>query len=224
MLELENIVLSYPDGAGRLTALDGVDLQIAAGEFVALTGPSGSGKSSLLAVASTLTTPDSGAVRIGGQLVTGLNSAALAQIRREKLGIIFQAPNLIPALTVAEQLEIAARLNGTPRGNKRELLRKKITELLTEVDMAEHAAKRPGELSGGMRQRVNIARALINDPQVLLVDEPTSALDTERSTAVMQLLKQLTKARGLATAVVTHDTEQLVWCDRKVTLVDGKLS
>lgn len=225
MLDITDAELIYPDGDSETVALRQVSLRVNAGEIVAITGASGSGKSSLLAVAATLQRPNSGRVVIAGIDTTDMNSAELAKLRREKLGIIFQAPNLIPSLTVREQLEIAAELRGTPRGSvQRSAVSERITELLAAVDMADQAKKRPGELSGGQRQRVNIARALMNSPRVLLVDEPTSALDSVRSEAVMALLNKLTADFNLATVVVTHDREQLHWCDAEYVMADGVLA
>ncbi|RRD61165.1 ABC transporter ATP-binding protein [Leucobacter sp. OH1287] len=225
MLEITDVELIYPDGDSETVALRRVSLRVNAGEMVAITGASGSGKSSLLAVAATLQRPNRGRVTIAGVDTTGMNGAELAKLRRDKLGIIFQAPNLIPSLTVAEQLEIASELRGTTRGRaQRNAVSKRVAELLSAVDMADHAKKRPGELSGGQRQRVNIARALMNSPRVLLVDEPTSALDSVRSEAVMALLKQLTVDFNLATVVVTHDREQLHWCDSEYVMSDGVLT
>ncbi|MEH1013154.1 ABC transporter ATP-binding protein [Micromonospora sp. CPCC 206060] len=218
-LHLTDIVLTYPDGDGRLTALDQVDLHVPAGTTTAVVGPSGSGKSSLLAVAATLITPDAGRVVIDGVDTTGLHPKQLTALRRERIGIVFQQPNLIASLTATEQLQVMAHLDGRSGRDARHRARR----LLDTVDLSARADRRPHQLSGGERQRVNIARALMNDPAVLLVDEPTSALDHERGAAVIDLLTGLTTERGIATVIVTHDTNHLNRTDRMVEVVDGRL-
>ncbi|GGT02846.1 ABC transporter ATP-binding protein [Streptomyces kurssanovii] len=219
-LLLDDITLTYPDGRGRLTALDRVALDVPAGSLTAVVGPSGSGKSSLLAVAATLVTPDSGRIVVDGADTAGLGPAAKAALRRERIGIVFQQPNLLPSLTAAEQLQVMAHVSGrlerTARG--------RALELLDAVGLAAEAGRRPHQLSGGQRQRVNIARALMNDPSVLLVDEPTSALDHERGAAVLDLLVGLTRERATATVLVTHDLAHLERMDRTVTMTDGRLT
>ncbi|MFF9837968.1 ABC transporter ATP-binding protein [Streptomyces sp. NPDC020422] len=219
-LVLDDVTLTYPDGDGRLTALDAVSLDVPAGSLTAVVGPSGSGKSSLLAVAATLVTPDSGRVVVAGVDVGTLTRAAKAELRREKIGIVFQQPNLLPSLNALEQLEVMAHLSG---GTSR-AVRERAMGLLDAVGLADQAHKRPHQLSGGQRQRVNIARALMNQPSVLLVDEPTSALDHERGAAVMELLAGLTRERGTATVLVTHDRTHLGRADRTVTVRDGRLT
>ncbi|MBZ6084340.1 ABC transporter ATP-binding protein [Streptomyces olivaceus] len=219
-LILTDVTLTHPDGDGRLTALDRVTLEVPGGGLTAVVGPSGSGKSSLLAVAATLITPDSGTVAVDGTDTTGLSRGELAGLRRHRIGIVFQQPNLLPSLTAAEQLQVMARLDGRrPRAARGRAL-----ELLDAVGLADHAGRRPHQLSGGQRQRVNIARALMNDPGVLLVDEPTSALDHERGAAVVDLITRLTRERGTATVLVTHDRAQLAAADRVARLHDGRLS
>ncbi|MFB6790327.1 ABC transporter ATP-binding protein [Streptomyces olivaceus] len=219
-LILTDVTLTHPDGDGRLTALDRVTLEVPGGGLTAVVGPSGSGKSSLLAVAATLITPDSGTVAVDGTDTTGLSRGELADLRRHRIGIVFQQPNLLPSLTAAEQLQVMARLDGRrPRPARGRAL-----ELLDAVGLADHAGRRPHQLSGGQRQRVNIARALMNDPGVLLVDEPTSALDHERGAAVVDLITRLTRERGTATVLVTHDRAQLTAADRVARLHDGRLS
>ncbi|MGW5623759.1 ABC transporter ATP-binding protein [Streptomyces olivaceus] len=219
-LILTDVTLTHPDGDGRLTALDRVTLEVPGGGLTAVVGPSGSGKSSLLAVAATLITPDSGAVAVDGTDTTGLSRGELAALRRHRIGIVFQQPNLLPSLTAAEQLQVMARLDGRrPRA-----VRGRALELLDAVGLADHAGRRPHRLSGGQRQRVNIARVLMNDPSVLLVDEPTSALDHERGAAVVDLITRLTRERGTATVLVTHDRAQLAVADRGARLHDGRLS
>ncbi|WP_033439811.1 ABC transporter ATP-binding protein [Saccharothrix sp. NRRL B-16314] len=219
-LRLTDIVLTYPDGDTRLTAVDHADLHVPAGTVTALVGPSGSGKSSLLAVAAALVTPDSGEVVVDGTTVTGMSRAQMTTLRRKKIGIVFQQPNLISSLTASEQLEVMAHLDGRSPRTARRLAR----ELLASVGLAELAGRRPHQCSGGQRQRLNIARALMNDPAVLLVDEPTSALDQERGTAVIELLTTLTRRRGTATVLVTHDRAHLDDVDDVAEIVDGRLT
>lgn len=219
-LALTDVTLTYPDGDGRLTALDRVSLDVPAGCLTAVVGPSGSGKSSLLAVAATLVTPDEGRVVVAGADVTGLGRARQAELRREHVGIVFQQPNLLPSLTAVEQLQVMTHLSGgSARG-----ARKRAMELLDAVGLADRAGNRPHQLSGGQRQRVNIARALMNEPALLLVDEPTSALDHERGAAVLDLLITLTRQRSTATVLVTHDRTHLDRVDRTVTMHDGRLT
>lgn len=219
-LTLTDVTLTYPDGDGRLTALDRVSLEVPAGTLTAVVGPSGSGKSSLLAAAATLVTPDSGEVVVAGTRTGPLTAAGRAALRREHIGIVFQQPNLLPSLTAAEQLQVMAHLSG---GRAREA-RRRAVELLDAVGLADRADRRPHQLSGGQRQRINIARALMNEPEVLLVDEPTSALDHERGAAVLDLLVTLTRQRATATVLVTHDLAHLDRMDRTVTMDDGRLT
>ncbi|WP_030055611.1 MULTISPECIES: ABC transporter ATP-binding protein [Streptomyces] len=219
-LHLDRITLTYPDGDGRLTALDDVSLTVPEGSITAVVGPSGSGKSSLLAVAATLITPDSGRVVIDGTDTAGLGRADLTALRRTRIGIVFQQPNLLPSLTAVEQLQVMAHLDGRA---PREALPRAL-DLLAAVGLRDQAARRPHQLSGGQRQRVNIARALMNDPTVLLVDEPTSALDHERGAAVLDLITELTHRRATATVLVTHDRTHLTAVDQIAEVHDGKLT
>ncbi|TDD10065.1 ABC transporter ATP-binding protein [Saccharopolyspora terrae] len=218
-LELNDITLTYPDGDSQLTALDRVSLQVPAGSLTAVVGPSGSGKSSLLAVAATLITPDSGAVAIDGPSTTGLSRGELAELRRTKIGIVFQQPNLLASLTAAEQLQVMAQIDG----RKPRAARGRARELLDAVGMADLSGRRPHQLSGGQRQRVNIARALMHDPTVLLVDEPTSALDHDRGAAVIDLITELTHRQATATVLVTHDRTHLTAVDQIAEVHDGRL-
>ncbi|MEV6791938.1 ABC transporter ATP-binding protein [Streptomyces sp. NPDC051320] len=219
-LTLHEVTLTYPDGEGRVTALDSVRLDVPAGSLTAVVGPSGSGKSSLLAVAATLVTPQHGQVLVDGVDTASLSRAEKAALRRERVGIVFQQPNLLPALTAAEQLQVMAHLSGRPPARTRDRAR----ELLAAVGLTEQADRRPHQLSGGQRQRVNIARALMNEPSVLLVDEPTSALDHERGAGVLDLLVTLTRQRGTATVLVTHDRTHLDRMDRTASMADGRLT
>jgi len=219
-LHLTGITLTYPDGDGRLTALDRVTLDVPRGTLTAVVGPSGSGKSSLLAVAATLVTPDSGTVTVDGADTGRMSRGELADLRRRRIGIVFQQPNLLPSLTAAEQLQVMAHIDGrSPRA-----ARERALDLLAAVGLADQSGRRPHQLSGGQRQRVNIARALMNDPGVLLVDEPTSALDHERGAAVVGLITRLTRERDTATVLVTHDRTHLAAADRVTEVRDGRLS
>ncbi|WP_328912364.1 MULTISPECIES: ABC transporter ATP-binding protein [unclassified Streptomyces] len=219
-LRLTDITLTYPDGAGRLTALDRVSLSVPAGTITAVVGPSGSGKSSLLAVAATLITPDTGRVSVAGTDTHGLGRNELTTLRRTTMGIVFQQPNLLPSLTAAEQLQVIAHIDGRSPGKAR----RRALDMLDAVGLADQADRRPHQLSGGQRQRVNIARAFMNDPAVLLVDEPTSALDHERGAAVLDLITTLTHRRATATVLVTHDPSLLTAVDAVAEVHDGRLT
>ena len=218
-LHLTDVTLTYPDGGARLTALDDVDLDVPAGTITALVGPSGSGKSSLLAVAATLISPDTGHVVIAGTDTTGLSRSRLTELRRTRIGMVFQQPNLLPSLTAAEQLQVMAHLDGrAPRAARGHAM-----ELLEAVGLTGQADRRPHQLSGGQRQRINIARSLMNEPAVLLVDEPTSALDQERGAAILDLITTLPHRQGTATVLVTHDRTHLTAVDQIVEIHDGHL-
>ena len=219
-LVLSNVTLTHADGDEQITALDHVNLTVPEGQFLAVVGPSGSGKSSLLAVAGTLLTPDSGRVEINGTDVTDLDNAARTRVRREQLGFVFQGTNLIPSLTAVDQLLAVVHLNGErPRDAEA-----RAEQLLGTVGLAGKLDRRPHQLSGGERQRVGIARALINDPAVLLVDEPTSALDHDRGVQIVELLADVTHSREVATVMVTHDSALLGAVDRVTRMEDGVLT
>ncbi|MEU8248737.1 ABC transporter ATP-binding protein [Nonomuraea sp. NPDC048916] len=218
-LLVEGVTLRLGDGDATVTALDDVRLAVTPGEFVAIVGPSGSGKSSLLAVAGALTTPDSGRVLLDGVDITRASSREKARHRRNRIGFVFQSGNLIPALTAVDQLRFALDVAGKRPSAGHEPL-----ALLERVGMAHRARHRPQHLSGGERQRVGIARALVTRPAVLLVDEPTAALDRARSDDIVKLLAHETHESAVATIMVTHDHDVLGHCDRVLSMVDGKLS
>lgn len=221
MIALHDVTLTFDDGGSRLTAVDRAELVCSPGTVTGLTGASGSGKSSLLAVAATLVRPDSGRVVIDGVEATTLSRTEASRVRRSRIGIVFQQSNLIPALTAREQLLVMDRLGGR---RERARTQTRAEELLVEVGLEGRGDARVAQLSGGQRQRVNVARALMNEPSVLLVDEPTSALDSERGAAVVDLIVRLTRERGTATLLVTHEAEHLPRLDRVVTMHDGRLS
>ncbi|MEV0260026.1 ABC transporter ATP-binding protein [Streptomyces sp. NPDC050617] len=220
-LSLESVTLTYPDGDRRLTALDAVSLRVPAGELAAVVGPSGSGKSSLLAVAATLLRPEAGRVVVAGEDTARLSAKARTALRRERVGIVFQQPNLLPSLTALEQLLVVEDLRG--RGAR--AARGRAAELLESVGLdGPKQRRRPHQLSGGERQRVNIARALFGGPSVLLVDEPTSALDHERGERIVELLADVTRRHRTATVLVTHDHGLLGRADRVLSMEDGRLA
>ncbi len=214
-VEMVAVTLELGDGDRSVRALDSVDLRVDSGEFVAVVGPSGSGKSSLLAVAGALTSPTSGTVRVHGQDLADLSRAAATRFRLKDIGFVFQSGNLVPALTVGDQLRLVYRLSGR-RGFDP-------MPLLEQVGMAHKVNRRPHELSGGEKQRVGIARALVNSPSLLLVDEPTSALDRQRSQEVVELLRNEAEENNVATLMVTHDHAVLHHCHRVLSMEDGRL-
>ncbi|MDQ1111380.1 putative ABC transport system ATP-binding protein [Microbacterium testaceum] len=222
MILLDDVTLTYPDADARVTAVDHVTLEGRPGIVTGITGPSGSGKSSLLALAATLVRPDSGRVIVAGTDATRLSAAAATALRRQSIGIVFQQPQLLPALTAREQLRVMAELGGPDRRERRALVRSRVDELLEAVGLGALADRRPAQLSGGQRQRVAIARALVHEPRVLLVDEPTSALDTARGGEIMALLSRLTRERETATLLVTHDLVHRDALDETVEIVDGR--
>lgn len=226
-LTLDHITLTYPDGDSTLTAVDKVSLNVAPGQATAILGPSGSGKSSVLAVAATLTRPTSGLVLIGDDVVNApadaleaKPDARSAQLRRDRIGIVFQQPQLIESLTALEQLELMRHIQGhSPRSGT-----DRAKELLDIVGLSDSMHKLTAQLSGGQQQRVSIARALMNSPEVLLVDEPTSALDHDRGSQIIDLIVKLTRESSASTLIVTHDEATLDPVSDRLHLVDGKIS
>ena len=216
-LVLSDVSLELGDGEQRVRVLDHVNLHVANGEFAAVVGPSGSGKSSLLAVAGALSLPDSGSVKLGGRELITATKRQRAKYRLKDVGFVFQSGNLIPSLTAADQLRMVNRLAKGPRNFDP-------MPLLAAVGMEHRAKHRPGQLSGGERQRVGIARAMVTKPAVMLLDEPTATLDSARSREVVELLAQRAREMGIATVMVTHDREMLDLCDTVYGMNDGALS
>ncbi len=198
-------------------ALRGIDLEVRRGEFVALVGPSGSGKSTLMAILGCLDSPTGGTYALDGQAVEGLSGGALARIRNEKVGFVFQTYNLLPKATVARNVELPMLYAGVG-GRER---RARALELLERVGIPEKAGRLPAELSGGQRQRVAIARALANRPALLLADEPTGALDSKTGAEVLALFRDL-HAQGHTVVLVTHDPAVAAVAHRRVHLRDGR--
>lgn len=224
MIHLDDVTLTFPDGDSRITAVDHVSLTAHPGTVTGITGPSGSGKSSLLAVAATLIRPDSGRVLVDGVDAARLTTKDAGDLRRDRIGIVFQQSNLLPALTAQEQLVVMNELGQSGSRARRTAVATRATELLAAVGLADQRDKRPHQLSGGQRQRVNIARALMNEPSVLLVDEPTSALDQERGAQIIELILNLTDLLDTSTLLVTHDVVHLPRMHGVVHLVDGRLA
>lgn len=218
-LVLTEVTLVLGTGDAAVTALDRVDLTVEPGQFTAVIGPSGSGKSSLLAVAGGLIRPTSGTVAVAGVDLVGLSDRARTALRRDQIGYVFQQANLFPALTAREQLMLVAHL----AGRNMSAAAARAEELLDAVGVVHRADRRPDQLSGGERQRIGIARALMSAPAVLLVDEPTSALDQHRAQVIAELLAEQTHRVGTATIMVTHDTGILEHADRTYSMRDGQL-
>jgi putative ABC transport system ATP-binding protein len=207
-----------------IDALRGVDVSIAAGEMVAIMGPSGSGKSTLMHLLGLLHAPDTDdgpapTLRIDGVDATTLSDGDRTLIRARSMGFVFQSFNLVPTLTAAENVALAAEYAGTSRGAARSAAR----EALASVGLAERGDHRPMELSGGEQQRVAIARALVNDPKLILGDEPTGNLDSSRALEVLALLRRFNQERGQTVLLVTHDAEVGASCDRIIRMRDGRI-
>jgi len=219
MVELVEAVKTYKLGKTEVRALRGVSLSVKEGEFVAIMGPSGSGKSTLLHVIGCLDRPDQGRVYLNGQEVSGLSEDRLAEFRGKFVGFVFQTFNLVPTLSVLENVELPMTFQGVPRKRRLALAR----ELLVQVGLGERLRHRPAELSGGERQRVAIARALVNDPKLILADEPTGNLDSVSGAQVMELLKGLNEEQDKTLIVVTHDPEIASYAGRTVHIRDGRI-
>ncbi|PGM52691.1 ABC transporter ATP-binding protein [Bacillus sp. AFS053548] len=220
-LVLDNISKIYNDGDSlATTVLDQVSIQVKAGELVAVVGPSGSGKSTFLSIAGALLSPTSGKILIDDIEISNLPANKLNEFRLSKIGFIFQMSNLIPYLTVKDQLLLIAELAGI----KNKVAEKKANELLEQLGLSKRMTNYPENLSGGERQRVAIARALMNDPKVIFADEPTASLDSERGRSVVEMLSKEVKQRQKAAIMVTHDKRMLDLCDRVVYIENGKLT
>ncbi len=219
VIELKNIGMTFTDREEPTIALKNVNLAIAQGEFVAIIGPSGSGKSTLMNVLGLLDVPTSGEFLLDGNLVANLSDSGLAKLRREKIGFVFQSFNLLPRLTVVQNVELPLVYGGMPAGKRRA----RALELLSLVGLYERAGYKPHQISGGQTQRVAIARALANHPSLILADEPTGNLDTKASKAIIDELRRLNRETGATIVIVTHNPEIAEQTDRTVTVRDGEI-
>jgi putative ABC transport system ATP-binding protein len=219
VLEMKAVTKVYGSGPNQVRALTGVHLSLSAGEMIAVMGPSGSGKSSLLTIAGSLEEPTSGEVLVEGAPLGGMSRDDRARLRRRSIGYVFQDFNLLAGFTAAENVSLPLELDGVSVKKARAAAR----AALEEMDLADRADAFPDELSGGQRQRVAIARALVGDRRVLLADEPTGALDSLNGESVMRLLRAACR-RGAAAILVTHDAQLASWADRVVFLRDGAIT
>jgi putative ABC transport system ATP-binding protein len=217
VLDAVGVVKFLGQGAGRVHALRGVNLSLRGGELVLLMGPSGSGKTTLLSILGCLMTPTDGMIRVRGRPIANLDREALAGIRRNHIGFIFQSYHLFPTLTAEENVRLALDVRGE------RYQRKAAREVLGLVGLAHKIKAFPRELSGGEQQRVAIARAIVGKPSAILADEPTGALDSENGQAIMTLLSEIAKDQSRAVLVVTHDPRILPFASRIVHIEDGRL-
>jgi putative ABC transport system ATP-binding protein len=217
MIELRDLVMRLSGGSGPVTILDGVTLDVPAGQFVAVTGPSGSGKSTLLGLVAGLDRPTAGTVRVDGRDLGGLDEDALARLRRERIGYVFQSFHLIPTLTALENVVVPLELAGAPDGLAR------ARGLLADVGLAERVHHYPAQLSGGEQQRVALARAVANRPALLLADEPTGNLDSATGGQIIERLVRWSRDGAATLVLVTHDPALAAHADRVVELRDGRV-
>lgn len=218
-LETDGVTKEYESASGTFKAVADVSLQVPAGEFVALVGPSGSGKTTLLAMLAGLLAPSTGRIVIAGQDLSAMREAERTQFRRQHIGFTFQANNLVPFLSVQENVELMLKLNGKATRDGRERAR----ELLTRLGLGERLRNLPSQLSGGQQQRVAIARSLIHDPTIVLADEPTASLDTERAFQVVSTFAALIHEQRRAGIMVTHDLRMCKYVDRVIHMTDGMI-
>jgi putative ABC transport system ATP-binding protein len=219
LIRAEHLTKTYGHGDTAVTALKGVGLSVNPGEFVAIMGPSGCGKSSLLHLLGGLDRPTGGSVEVDGHNLSTLSDTALTELRRRKMGFVFQFFNLIPVLNSVENAALPLTLDGQPMAKAHA----KATDWLKRVNLADKLASRPDQLSGGQQQRVAIARALVAEPALVLADEPTGNLDTRASDEIAGLLRQVSDEWGRAVIMVTHDPRIAAYADRIIFLKDGTI-
>ncbi len=218
-LIVDDVTKVYGSGHTEVRALCHATLELRDNEFLALLGPSGSGKTTLLSVIGGLLSPTEGTVTIGETALTELSKKEQTRFRANRVGFVFQGFNLVPFLTARENLTVMASISDAPRAE----IEDRADQLLDELGLTDRRDNLPEELSGGARQRVAIGRALVSDPELILVDEPTASLDTELGTQVVQLLASEIKSRGKAGIMVTHDLRMVEYTDRTVRILDGEL-
>jgi putative ABC transport system ATP-binding protein len=217
-IRLESVVVEHATPGGPVRALDGVSFTVDAGSSVAVTGPSGCGKSTLLGVLGGLALPTAGAVRVGGEEISSLSDRRRSDFRRTHVGFVYQADNLLPFLTVVENVELQFALDGASTAVDRSL------DLLDKLGLADQAQRLPDHLSGGQRQRVAVARAVVHRPEVILADEPTGALDSANAAGVIDLLLEVQREIGATLVMVTHDLGAASRMDRRIGLRDGRVT
>ncbi|MFG3237696.1 ABC transporter ATP-binding protein [Streptomyces sp. NPDC048157] len=220
-VELRGVRRQYGRGGSAVHALRGIDLALPRAGFTAVMGPSGSGKSTFLQCAAGLDRPTEGSVRLGGTEITGMSENRLTELRRTRLGFVFQAFNLLPSLTVEQNVVLPLRLAGQRTGSARG--RREATEMLTRVGLGDKGDRRPGQLSGGQQQRVAVARALVTRPDVIFADEPTGALDTTTAAEILTLLRSAVDGLGATVVMVTHDPAAAAYADQVLFLADGTI-
>lgn len=218
-IRTNNLQKYYQVGENSVHAVDGVELNVREGEFVCISGRSGSGKSTLLSLLAGLESPTDGEVVLLGEHLEQMNERERGRFRREHIGFIFQAYNLLPQFNSWENVAIPLEIRGVPLEERK----KKAMEALEMVDLADHAEHRPTELSGGQQQRISIARAIITRPGIIFADEPTGNLDSRTGTEVMELLTDLFRRWGATFLVVSHDEDMIRYTDREIRLKDGKI-
>jgi len=219
LIETENLYKTYDLGQSPVHALDGVSLSIEQGEFVAIMGPSGSGKSTFMNVVGCLDKPSSGAYRLDGMDIGTLTSDALADIRSQKIGFVFQVFNLLPRADALENVELPMIYNGIPAAQRR----RRALDALKSMGLEGREHHHPNQLSGGQQQRVGIARALVNEAPLILADEPTGNLDTKTSIEIMELFVKLNSESGITVILVTHEPDIAAYSNRIIRFLDGRV-
>ncbi len=219
VIETKGVTKTYQSGEVKVHALHPVDLAIARGEFTAIAGPSGSGKTTLLNIISGLDATSSGRVRLAGREISSMSQSELSDFRRDHIGFIFQAYNLIPVLTVGENIEYVMLLRGVPAGERAA----RVKRILEEVGLSGKQGRFPSQLSGGQQQRVAIARAMVSGPDIILADEPTANLDSATGAGLMDMMRELNEKRGMTFLFSTHDRMIMDKSTRLITLKDGHI-
>jgi putative ABC transport system ATP-binding protein len=220
VLEANSVTKTYQVGSNLIKAADNVSIQVCPGEFVALVGPSGSGKTTMLAMLAGLLTPTEGQVLVGGENLGDMSEVERTRFRRERIGFTFQSNNLVPYLTVQENVELMLKLNGKFNRLGKEHAR----EILESLGLGDRLKSLPSQLSGGQRQRVAIARALVHSPTIVLADEPTASLDTERAFQVVETFATMIHNQSLAGIMVTHDLRMCQFADKIIQMRDGRVN